>query len=75
VDKPEFVIAEAVSEAQAILHNHLECGRHTPQVALARLQAVLPEAPLLRAMYDIGYFPASTPPHVPITVGHFTRIR
>jgi hypothetical protein len=29
---------------------------------VAKAQAVLSEAELLRAMFDVGYFPPSTPP-------------
>jgi hypothetical protein len=66
-DTPIFVIAEAVSEAQAILHDHLECGRHSPEETLTRLSLVLSEKTLLKAMYDVGYFPASTPPDLPFS--------
>jgi tRNA isopentenyl-2-thiomethyl-A-37 hydroxylase MiaE len=67
-DNPAHVIAEAVSEAQAILHDHLECGRHSPQEALARLNLILSEKSLLQAMYDVGYFPSSTPPNRPFSL-------
>jgi hypothetical protein len=57
-----FAICDSIAEAQAILHDRLECGKHSPAEALAKLQRVLPEDGLLRALYDIGYFPATTPP-------------
>ena len=44
-----FLICDCVAEAQAILHDHLECGNHSPAEALARLQSVLSEEALLRA--------------------------
>jgi hypothetical protein len=31
---------------------------------VAKAQAVLSETELLRAMFDVGYFPPNTPPHV-----------
>jgi hypothetical protein len=31
-----FAICERVMEAQAILHDHLECGQHTLTTAAAR---------------------------------------
>jgi hypothetical protein len=56
-----FAICDSVADAQAILHDHLECGKHSPAKVLAKLQRVLSEAGLLRALYDIEYFPATTP--------------
>jgi hypothetical protein len=57
-----FLICDCVAEAQAILYDHLECGKHAPMEALARLQRVLSEDEVLRALYAVGYFPATTPP-------------
>jgi hypothetical protein len=48
---------------QAMLHDYLEAG--TPTTAgdvIAKAQAVLSESELLRAMFDVGYFPPNTPP-------------
>jgi hypothetical protein len=56
-----FLICDCVAEAQSILHDHLECGKHSPAETLARLRSVLSEEPLLRALYEVGYFPATTP--------------
>jgi hypothetical protein len=53
-----FAICNSLAEAQAILHDHLECGNHSPAEALAKLQHVLSEDGLLRALY-IGYFPST----------------
>jgi hypothetical protein len=55
------VICECVNEAQAILHDHLECGKYSPTDALTRLQSVLSNEELLRALYTAGYFPATAP--------------
>jgi hypothetical protein len=41
---------------------HAECGKHTAADVIAKAQAVLSEAELLQAMFDIGYFPPNTPP-------------
>jgi tRNA isopentenyl-2-thiomethyl-A-37 hydroxylase MiaE len=57
-----------MSEAQAILHDHLECGRHTCVEALTLLNRVLSEKTLIHAMYDVGYFPDSTPPDRPFSL-------
>jgi hypothetical protein len=52
-----FAICDSVAEAQAILHDHLECGQHSPAEALAKLQCVLSKDGLQRALYDVGCFP------------------
>jgi hypothetical protein len=49
---------------QALLHDHLECGKHTTGDVIAKAQAVLSKSELLRAMFDVGYFPPNTPPGV-----------
>ena len=48
---------------------HLRCfpvedAKHTAADVVAKAQAVLSEAVLLRAMFDVGYFPPNTPPTV-----------
>jgi hypothetical protein len=35
---------------------------------VAKAQAVLSEPELLRAMFDVGYFPPNTPPFIHVTV-------
>jgi hypothetical protein len=37
-------------------------GKHTAADVVAKAQAVLSEATLLRAMFDVGYFPPNMPP-------------
>jgi len=56
------VMCGCVTEAQAILRDHLECGLHSPAETLVRLQRVLSDEGLLRALYTAGYFPGTTPP-------------
>jgi hypothetical protein len=46
-----------VAEVQALLHDHVECGKHSAADMVAKAQAVLSESELLRAMLDVGYFP------------------
>jgi hypothetical protein len=55
VDNSAWEICERVAEVQALLHDHVECGKHTAAVAVAKAQAVLSEPELLRAMFDAGY--------------------
>ena len=38
-----YAICDPIAEVQAILHDHLECGKYTPQNALAKLQALMSE--------------------------------
>jgi hypothetical protein len=55
-----FEICERVSEAQALIHDHVECGKPTAEEVVARLRALFEEQTLLQAMYDVGYFPQNT---------------
>jgi hypothetical protein len=61
---PEAVLAICgrMAEVQALLHDHIEGGKHTAADVVAKAQAVLSEYELLRAMFDVGYFPPNTPP-------------
>jgi hypothetical protein len=52
-------ICERVAEAQALLDDHLAGSKHSAAEVVAKAQAVLSEAELLRAMFDVGYFPLS----------------
>jgi len=57
-DEAVFAICERVAEVQALLHDHLECGKHLAVEVVAKMQAVLSESELLRAMSQVGYFQA-----------------
>jgi hypothetical protein len=47
----------------ARLDDHLAGNKHTTADVVAKAQAVvLSEPELLRAMFDVGYFPPNTPP-------------
>ena len=58
---PVWEICEHVAEVQAMLHDHIECGKYSAADVVAKAEAVLSEAELLRAMFDVGYFPPNTP--------------
>jgi hypothetical protein len=62
-DNPVWAICERVAEVQALLRDHLECGKHSAADVVAKAQAVLSESELLRAMFDVGYFPPNTSPY------------
>jgi hypothetical protein len=61
-DNPTWAICERVAEVQALLHDHVECGKRSAADVVAKAQAVLSESALLRAMLDVGYFTLNTPP-------------
>ena len=61
VDNPVWEICECVAEVQALLDDHIAGGKHSA-ADVAKVQAVLSEAELLRAMFDVGYFRPNTPP-------------
>jgi hypothetical protein len=50
-----------VAEVQALLDEHLAGGKRSAAEVVAKAQAVLSESALLRAMFDVGYFPPNTP--------------
>jgi hypothetical protein len=51
-----------VAEVQALLDDHTAGGKHPAADVIAKAQTVHSEAALLRAMFDVGYFPPNTPP-------------
>jgi hypothetical protein len=61
-----WAICGRVAEARAMLHDHLEGGRFTADEIVRKLAALMKEEGLLRAMWEVGYFPPDTPP--PITI-------
>jgi hypothetical protein len=58
---PVWEIRERMAEVQTLLHDDAQCGEHTAADVVAKAQAVLSEPELLRAMFDVGYFPPNTP--------------
>jgi hypothetical protein len=50
-----------MAEVQALLDDHINGGKHTAADVAAKAQSVLSEPELLRAMFDVGYFPPNTP--------------
>ena len=54
-DGPLGIILDAVAECQVQLH-------YAKPSAVAKIWAELEAPPLLKAMFDIGYFPPKTPP-------------
>jgi hypothetical protein len=55
-------ICERVAEVQALLDDHIADGKHSAADVVAKAQAVLSEAELLRDIFDVGYFPPNTLP-------------
>jgi hypothetical protein len=56
-----FEICKRVAEAQAHIHDHVECGKQAAEEVVKRLRALFEERSLLQAMYGVGYFPQNTP--------------
>lgn len=61
-----WAICERVAEAQAMLNVHIEGDRFTADELVRKLAALMTEDGLLRAMWEVGYFPPDTPPPVMI---------
>jgi hypothetical protein len=59
---PMWAICERVAEVQALLDDHIAGGKHSAADVLVKAQAILAEPAMLRAMFDVGYFPPNTPP-------------
>jgi hypothetical protein len=55
-DNPTWEICERVAEVQALLDDFAG-GEHTAADVVAKAQALLSESALLRAMFDVAYFP------------------
>ncbi len=62
VDNPTWEICERVAEVQALLDDHIAGGKHSASDVVAKAQSVLSEPELLRAMFDVGYFPPNARP-------------
>ncbi len=65
---PTHVLAEAIAQAQGILHDHLQSGMGAPADVLAKVNGILSERSLIRALYDAGFFPRETPPAAGLTL-------
>ena len=59
---PVWAICERVAEVQALPDDHIAGGKHSATDVVAKAPAVLSESEMLRAMFDVGYFPPNTPP-------------
>ena len=62
IDNQVWEICERVAEVQALLDDHVAGGKHTAADVVGKAHSVLSEAELLRAMFDVGYFPPNKPP-------------
>jgi hypothetical protein len=72
-DEAVFAICERVAEFQALLHDHLECGKHSAAEVIAKAQSILSEDGLLRAMWEVGYFQASFVASMPLNLDGSSR--
>ncbi len=67
-DDPAHVIAEAVAEVQAALYDHYRRENRTSAELLAKIDVVMYDPTLIRAMHDLGYIPANSPPETNFTL-------
>ncbi len=67
-DDPAHIIAEAVAEVQAALYDHYRRGNRTSAEVLAKVNVIMFEPTLIRAMHDVGYIPANCPPEANFTL-------
>lgn len=56
-----FAICEQVAELQAILHDTVKDTRLSREETSARIEAIMSDDAVLRAMFDVGYLPQDTP--------------
>jgi hypothetical protein len=61
VDNPTRKICERVAEVRVLLDDHVAGAKHSAADVVAKAQAVLSELELLRAVFDVGYFPPNMP--------------
>jgi hypothetical protein len=54
VQEAAFEICQRLAEAQALLQDHVECGRHSAAEVVMQLRALLEERALLQAMYELA---------------------
>jgi hypothetical protein len=59
-DNPLWEICERMAATRG--STHFAGGKQSAADVVAKAQAVLSEAVVLRAMFDVGYFPPMTPP-------------
>ena len=60
-DNPFREMGERVAEVQVLLDDHAAGGKNSAVGVMAKAQAVLSEPEVLRAMFDVGYFPPNMP--------------
>ena len=57
-----WAICEPLTEAQAVLDDYMSGGKVDAERTIESLHRLLSEPALLRAMWEVGYFPSTTPP-------------
>ena len=66
-------ICETVADLQALLHDHVDCGKHTAAEVAAKMHAILDNREVLQARHDVGYFPEPPPTPEEIEIALWTR--
>ena len=62
LDVPSWVICEAMAEIQTIIDDHRAFAKETPAEVVQKIERLVSERPLLRAMWSVGHFTENTPP-------------
>jgi hypothetical protein len=65
---PANVIANAVAEVQVALYDHFRRGKYDSAELLLKINMMMYDPALIRAMYDLGYIPANSPPEANFTL-------
>ena len=68
-----MAICDRVAEIQSLLHDHVECGKHTVAEVVAKVHAALVDRVLLQALHEIGHFEDPPPTPKEIEIGLWTR--
>ena len=57
-----MAICDRAAEIQSLLHDHVECGKHSAAEVVAKVLAIVEDPQLLQAMHNVGYFPEPLTP-------------
>jgi hypothetical protein len=65
---PAHIVATAVAEVQTALYDHYRCGKRTPTEVLSKINLIMYDPTMIRAVYDLGAIPACSPPEANYTL-------
>ena len=59
---PALVICDVMAEIQALVEDHRATGKLSPTQLVTKIETLVSQRTLLRAMYTVGYFSANPQP-------------